>query len=84
MAPAGYSGTPLPKKLGLREDHRLGLIGAPPGFDRTLGSLPTGTTVRTDLRGAHLVQSAGHWVHQEQAEETSRLLIDFLAGPIAT
>jgi len=35
---AGYSGTPLPKKLG--RGHRLLLIGAPDGFDATLGSLP--------------------------------------------
>ncbi|HSI73684.1 MAG TPA: hypothetical protein VK934_10960 [Fimbriimonas sp.] len=30
---AGYSGTPLPKKLGLKEGSRLLLIGAPDGFD---------------------------------------------------
>ncbi|HSI72221.1 MAG TPA: hypothetical protein VK934_03520 [Fimbriimonas sp.] len=29
----GYSGTPLPKKLGLKEGSRLVLIGAPTGFD---------------------------------------------------
>ena len=32
----------------------------------------------TDFRGLHLVTGAGHWVQQEQSEETSRLLIDFL------
>ena len=31
-----------------------------------------------DFRGLHLVTGAGHWVQQEQSEETSRLLIDFL------
>src|SRR5688572_1503541 len=39
---AGYSGTPLPKKLGLKEGSRLLLIGAPPGFSATLGELPAG------------------------------------------
>ena len=34
----------------------------------------------TDMREVHLVQGAGHWVQQEQAEETSRLLLDFLAN----
>lgn len=29
---AGYSGTPLPKKLGLKEGSRLRLVGAPDGF----------------------------------------------------
>lgn len=29
---AGYSGTPLPKKLGLKEGSRLRLLSAPEGF----------------------------------------------------
>ncbi len=38
-----YSGTPLPKKLGIREGARVLVAGAPPeGFDDTLGALPTG------------------------------------------
>ena len=32
----------------------------------------------TDMRGVHMVEGAGHWVQQEQPEETSRLLIEFL------
>ena len=32
----------------------------------------------TDMREVHLVQGAGHWVQQEQAQETSRLLLNFL------
>ena len=32
----------------------------------------------TDMRAVHLVDGAGHWVQQEQPEETSRLLIEFL------
>jgi hypothetical protein len=35
---AGYSGTPLPRKLGIRPGHRVLLVGAPRGFD--LGPLP--------------------------------------------
>jgi hypothetical protein len=34
----GYSGTPLPRKLGIKEGHRVLLAGAPSGFD--LGPLP--------------------------------------------
>ena len=34
----------------------------------------------TDMRGVHMVEGAGHWVQQEQPEETSRLLLDFLAS----
>ncbi|MYC60111.1 MAG: alpha/beta fold hydrolase [Gammaproteobacteria bacterium] len=35
-------------------------------------------TVCTDMRAVHLVEGAGHWVQQEQARETSRLLLEFL------
>lgn len=37
-----YSGTPLPKKLGIREGARVYVAGAPEGFDAALGPLPTG------------------------------------------
>ena len=50
-APAGYSGTPLVRKLGIKPGARLGLIGAPDGFDETLGELPIGVAVRRRLRG---------------------------------
>ena len=39
---AGYSGTPLRKKIGIKEDHRVLLIGAPRGFGKTLGQTPGG------------------------------------------
>ena len=38
---AGYSGTPLPRKLGIREGSRVLLTGAPDGFaEESLGRLP--------------------------------------------
>ena len=40
----GYSGTPLPQKLGIKEGHKVVLVGAPTGFG--LGTLPTAATVR--------------------------------------
>jgi hypothetical protein len=43
---AGYSGTPLPKKLGIKEGTRLTLLKAPKDFDETLGELPAGVIVR--------------------------------------
>jgi hypothetical protein len=48
---AGYSGTPLPRKLGIKPQARLGLIGAPPDFDEVLGDLPPGVSVHRRLRG---------------------------------
>ena len=38
--PAGYSGTPLPQKLGFKPGTRYLLVGAPDGYARTLGQLP--------------------------------------------
>lgn len=37
---AGYSGTPLIKKLGIKEGFRVALVNSPKGFKRELGSLP--------------------------------------------
>jgi hypothetical protein len=37
---AGYSGTPLPRKLGIKEDFRVALVGVPDGFGRELEPLP--------------------------------------------
>jgi hypothetical protein len=51
-AGAGYSGTPLARKLGIGEGCRLALIDAPPGIDATLGALPAGVAVRRGARGA--------------------------------
>jgi hypothetical protein len=39
---AGYSGTPLPRKLGLKAGARFGLVNPPADFGRTLGVLPPG------------------------------------------
>jgi len=36
------------------------------------------TTACTHMLGAHLIDGAGHWVQQEQPEEVSRLLLEFL------
>ncbi len=44
---AGYSGTPLAKKLGLRAGDRVALIGAPDGFEALLEPLPEGVTLLT-------------------------------------
>ena len=46
---AGYSGTPLPKKLGITEGSTLALIAAPRGV---LEGLPSGVTVKRQERGS--------------------------------
>jgi hypothetical protein len=42
---AGYSGTPLPKKLGVKENQRIALINAPDSFGESLGELPHNTQI---------------------------------------
>ncbi len=46
---AGYSGTPLPKKLGITEGSSLALIAAPNGV---IDGLPQGVTVKHQARGS--------------------------------
>lgn len=48
---AGYSGSPLPKKLGIKEGVKLALLASPKGFTRALGPLPEGVEIRTQARG---------------------------------
>ncbi len=47
----GYSGTPLPRKLGIKPGARLGLLAEPDGFGDALGELPPGVTIRHSARG---------------------------------
>jgi hypothetical protein len=48
----GYSGTPLPKKLGIKPGHRVLLLSAPEHFETdTLGELPEGVKVGRRLGG---------------------------------
>ena len=47
---AGYSGTPLPKKLGIKEEHRVALLDAPDDIVQLLGDLPPGVTVLRSAR----------------------------------
>lgn len=48
---AGYSGTPLPKKLGIKPGSVVVLLDAPDGFEETLGGLPDGVELRWANRG---------------------------------
>lgn len=47
---AGYSGTPLARKLGIAEGSSLAIVSAPNGFCDNL-DLPEGVRVRTTARG---------------------------------
>lgn len=58
---AGYSGTPLAKKLGLKADTMLLTIGAPTQFQQWLGELPDGVVVKA--RGNRAVTHTADLVH---------------------
>lgn len=45
---AGYSGTPLIKKLGIKEGMSLHLLHAPDHYEQLLGPLPDDTTSATE------------------------------------
>ena len=47
---AGYSGTPLPKKLGIKEGSLVAALWAPEHFSSLLDPLPRGVRLRSDLR----------------------------------
>jgi hypothetical protein len=71
VSTAGYSGTPLPRKLGIKPGHRVALLGAPDGFEAdTLGELPDGISVVRRARGeADVIVS----FHTSRAELERRL-----------
>ena len=47
---AGYSGTPLERKLGIKPGARIAVVGGPPGFAASL-ELPDGATIKPRLGG---------------------------------
>jgi hypothetical protein len=49
---AGYSGTPLPQKLGIKPGARVAVVSAPAGFlESTLQPLPNEVEMRSRARG---------------------------------
>jgi hypothetical protein len=69
---AGYSGTPLPKKLGIKPGHRVMLLSAPEEFDG-LAELPDGVTVVGRARGKADVIVSFHTERAELARRMPRL-----------
>jgi hypothetical protein len=53
MPEKDYSGTPLPKKLGIRVGSRVAIVDAPDGFGETLAPMPDGVEVISRV-GGHL------------------------------
>ena len=82
-ASAGYTGTPLPRKLGIKPGHRVLVLGAPERFEEdVLGPLPDGAVVRRRARGTADVIVAFHTrrTELEAAMPRLRALMEPAAG----
>ena len=64
---AGYSGTPLPRKLGLKPGMTVALVGAPAGFEKLL---PKDLILRRQARGRC---DLAIWFPKSQADMEGRL-----------
>jgi hypothetical protein len=49
---AGYSGTPLPRKLGIKPGHAVAVLGGPASVADSLSGLPGVGPLRRDLSGS--------------------------------
>lgn len=79
---AGYSGTPLPKKLGIKAGAVVALVGAPRGFRATLGRLPDGVRL-VGRSGARCDLTL--WFLRSRADlerSISRIVTQAVHGPV--
>jgi hypothetical protein len=74
VTPAGYSGTPLAKKLGIGEGDVVALLGAPKGFAGELDGLPASASVRTRAAGTADVIVSFHTERADLERRVAKLL----------
>ena len=58
---SGYSGTPLYKKLGIKEELVVGTVRAPDGFVRLLGDLPEGVAIHEEFATSDIIVLFARW-----------------------
>ena len=68
--PAGYSGTPLAKKLGIKDGMRLVVLKAPEGYEGWLAGLPASASIAPRLASP---VAAVHVFETKRAALTTRL-----------
>lgn len=80
MSPAGYSGTPLVRKLGIKPGYRLWSFGAPEGYGALIGELPDGARpAAPDERGVeflHVFATTRAALERGLAEARARMAED--------
>lgn len=74
MAGAGYSGTPLVQKLGIKAGQRVGVFGAPEGFVGGTLVPPDDVTVATAARGRFDTIVSFHTSRSQLEERIPKLL----------
>ena len=76
---AGYSGTPLAQKLGIKSGQRIATIGAPKDYRKLLAPLPKGVAFTTEIAAeapfVHLFATKRQTLEKE-LERLRRLLAD--------
>ena len=77
---AGYSGTPLAKKLGIRDGHAVLTVNAPAGYERLLEPLAAGVTITDEAATAvemvHLFTNSRDELFSRLAELRHRIKQD--------
>ena len=66
---AGYSGTPMVRKLGIKAVTKVAAVGAPEDFTEALGELPFGATLQNGLGGKALFDVIVVFVKQRKELE---------------
>jgi hypothetical protein len=69
-----FGNSTLPPGVRSRVVNNINGLAMPGAFERMQNS------VCTQWRGTFIVEGAGHWVQQEQPDEVSKLLLQFLRG----
>jgi len=79
---AGYSGTPLSKKLGIKAGSNLALVGAPKDYPQLIAPIPAGVKISGGLSPATDIVH----VFSTRRADLERFLISFRSkvGPDAT
>lgn len=71
---AEQAGAPLtPPAMFIGGEYDVGTTWGAEALERAPEVMP-------NYRGTHMIAEAGHWIQQEAAQQTNRLLLDFLRG----
>ena len=75
--PSGYSGTPLPRKLGIKEGETVALLRRPESLLEALGDLPDGVRVVSRVRaGSNAAVVVDFFTRRAELEERLPSLMD--------